>query len=140
LRGFGNTRAVSEKTRAVALLRPSGGAANSRRRPRRFALKAQPNHGADGNQQQRDGSPIQQHPAEMLMQVAGQEAGRSGGAENQEVIQGLGLDALIRAIGGGDKIGRPDQREIQARAIQRERRAEMPLMASQRGSSLCILD
>jgi hypothetical protein len=52
----------------------------------------------------------------------------------------LGLDALIRAIGGGDKIGRPDQREIQARAIQRERRAEMPLMASQRGSSLCILD
>ena len=76
----------------------------------------------------------------MLIQVVGQEAGRSGGTENQEVIQGLGLAALIRAIADGDKIGRPDQREIQARAIQRERRAEMPLMASQRGSSLCILD
>jgi hypothetical protein len=124
----------------MAALRPSAGAAALNCRPRRFALKAQPGHRQHRHQQQRDGGPVQRHPAEMLIQVVGQEAGRSGGTENQEVIQGLGLAALIRAIADGDKIGRPDQREIQARAIQRERRAEMPLMASQRGSSLCILD
>jgi hypothetical protein len=83
---------------------------------------------------------IQRHPTEMLMQEAGQEACGRGGAEHQKVIQRLGLAAFIRAIAGGDQIGRADKQEIQARAIQRERRAEMPLMASQRGSSMCILD
>ena len=62
----------------------------------------------------------------MLMQVAGQEAGRSGGAENQEVIQGLGLAALIRAIAGGNEVGRANEQEIPAHTIQCQRNTEMP--------------
>jgi hypothetical protein len=76
----------------------------------------------------------------MLMQEAGQEACGRGGAEDQKVIQRLGLAAFIRAIAGGDQVGGADEQEIPADAIQRECRAEMPLMASQRGSSMCILD
>ncbi len=51
------------------------------------------------------------------MQEAGQEARGRGGAEPQEVVQRSGLAAFIRAIESGDKVGCPDQREIQARAI-----------------------
>ncbi|MFN7309018.1 MAG: hypothetical protein ACK5TQ_20920, partial [Acetobacteraceae bacterium] len=63
-----------------------------------------------------------------------------GGASDQQVIKRLGLAACIRAIAGGDQVGGAVEQEIPADAIQRECRAEMPLMASQRGSSMCILD
>ena len=69
----------------------------------------------------------------MLMQEASQEAGGRGGAEYQKVVQRLGLAALIRAVAGGDKIGRTNEQEIPAHAIQRQRNAEMPFMIAGKG-------
>jgi hypothetical protein len=66
-------------------------------------------------------------PTPAILQKARHKARRCGRAENEQVVQSLGLTALIRTITCRHQRGRSDEQEIPADAVDGQCNPEIPL-------------
>ena len=78
----------------------------------------QPQRGADHGRHQRQGREIDDGPAGLGLQHAGQRRRRGGRGIDDEIVARLHLGALGRRIGGGEQRRAADEGEVPAEADQ----------------------
>ena len=98
---------------------------------RNSILTLYPDNTQQDHGQHRQGADVYHLPAEVMLQGTGREDGNSHRGEDGKIIHGLGLGALIGAIGLGKQGRATDEKEVPANPEQQQGRPEVSKAATE---------